>query len=122
MFLLVEVSLCRASEHFAPNLDKRQHSLMATFGGEMRVSRRATIYKPLEKSLEYHCSFALLSCSTKSGHEAQSDASRHNLLPVTQHEICRNSWQFGPTYASRARRHIILHRPFPSRDGCSGPQ
>jgi len=39
-----------------------------------------------------------------------------------QCEICRNSWQFGPTYASRARRHIILHRPFPSRDGCSGPQ
>ena len=24
MFLLVEVSLCRASEHFAPNLDKRR--------------------------------------------------------------------------------------------------
>jgi len=30
MFLLVEVSLCRASEHFAPNLDKRRGLLQPT--------------------------------------------------------------------------------------------
>ena len=44
--------------------------LLPTFGGDMRVSRRAMMCKPLEKSLEYHCSFALLSCSPKKGHEA----------------------------------------------------
>src|SRR3989440_12838281 len=60
--------------------------LLPTFGGEMRVSRRAMMCKPREKSLKYHCFLALLSCSTKSGHEAFDEVIFCELSEVSHEE------------------------------------